>query len=204
MRDQGRIWDRFAKKYVASPIDDVQSYEHKLELAQKYLRPDMEVLEFGCGSGNTGRKHAPLVAHYTAMDISEKMIAHGRDVGPVPDNMEYQVADFSSVDLGGKHYDMILALSVLHVLSDPKAVVEKVAGALKPGGYFVSSSVPIKEFGALRFVAPLLGGLGIIPSLTALSADELRALMTYAGLEIVEDWRKGPKKALFLIARKPA
>lgn len=203
MKDQGRIWDRFAKKYVASPIDDVPSYEHKLALTRNYMRPDMDVLEFGCGSGNTARLLAPSVHHYTAMDISKEMIAHGSALGPIPDNMDYRVSDFATTDLGGKTYDMILAMSVLHVLRDPSAVVQKVARTLKPGGYFVSSSVPIKEFGALRFAAPLLGKLGFIPSLTAMTADELRALMTDDGLDLVEDWRAKPRSALFLIARKP-
>lgn len=204
MRNQGRIWDRFAKKYVASPIDDVPSYEHKLDLTRRYMRPDMTVLEFGCGSGNTARLHAPHVAQYTAMDISKEMIAHGAALGPIPDNMKYRVADFATADLGGETYDMILALSVLHVLPDPPSVVRKVVEALKPGGYFVTSSVPIKEFGALRFAAPILGFLGIIPSLTAMSADELRSLMTDSGLAILEDWRPKPRSALFLISQKPA
>jgi hypothetical protein len=36
------------------------------------------------------------------------------------------------------------------------------------------------------------------------TADDLRAAITRAGFEIVEDWRPGPRSALFLVARKPA
>jgi SAM-dependent methyltransferase len=204
MTDQARVWDRFAKKYVASPISDVPTYERKLELTRKYLRPDMDVLEFGCGSGNTARLHAPRVASYTAMDISAKMIEHGRAEGPVPENMHYEVGDFATAEVAPESYDMILALSVLHVLPDPAAVVRKVAGALKPGGYFVSSTVPVGEFGLLSILAPVGGALGIIPKLSRLSSDGIRALMTDNGLTILEDWRPDPKAALFLVAQKPA
>ncbi|MAM63463.1 class I SAM-dependent methyltransferase [Maritimibacter sp. UBA3975] len=202
MTNQARVWDRFAKKYVASPIDDVAAYEHKLELTRKYLRPDMKVLEFGCGSGNTARLHAPHVASYTAMDISAKMIAHGRAVGPVPENMSFKVADFATAKVTPEAYDMILALSVLHVLPDPGAVVRKVAGALKPGGFFVSSTVPVGEFGLLSLIAPVGGALGVIPKVSRITTDDIRTMMTDAGLTIVEDWRAKPKSALFLIAQK--
>jgi cyclopropane fatty-acyl-phospholipid synthase-like methyltransferase len=35
---------------------------------------DMEVLEFGCGTGSTAIVHAPHVKELRAIDISEKMI----------------------------------------------------------------------------------------------------------------------------------
>jgi hypothetical protein len=52
-----RFWDNIADKYVADPIKDVPSYERKLEVTRSYFRPDMELLEFGCGSGATALLH---------------------------------------------------------------------------------------------------------------------------------------------------
>ena len=53
MEQPSRFWDKLADKYVASPVADVRSYETKLEITRNYLRPDMELLELGSGSGST-------------------------------------------------------------------------------------------------------------------------------------------------------
>ena len=42
---------------------------------------------------------------------------------------------------------------------------------------------------------------GLIPPLAMFSERELRAMMTAAGFEIVEDWQATKRAALFLIAR---
>ncbi|MZR12119.1 methyltransferase domain-containing protein [Maritimibacter sp. DP07] len=203
MKNQARIWDRLAKRYIASPIADPESYEHKLALTRKYMRPDMDVLEIGCGSGNTGRRHAPEVASYTAMDISAEMLRHAEAQGPVPDNMQFVAADFDRVDVAPESYDMVLALSVLHLLPDPAATVRKIAAGLKPGGVFVSSTVRTAGIGMLRVIAPVGQLIGIIPHLSFIGEDDIRGFMSDAGLEIVEDWAPDAKSALFLVARKP-
>jgi hypothetical protein len=35
------------------------------------------------------------------------------------------------------------------------------------------------------------------------TARDLRAAVERAGFEVVEDWRPGPRKAVFLVARRP-
>ena len=61
MKQQSKVWDRFAKRYAKSPVADQDAYQKKLQITREYLRPDMEVLEFGCGTGSTAIAHAPYV-----------------------------------------------------------------------------------------------------------------------------------------------
>ena len=42
------FWDRVAPDYSKQPIADTESYARKLAATQALMRPDMEVLEFGC------------------------------------------------------------------------------------------------------------------------------------------------------------
>lgn len=55
------FWDRTADKYAATPIADEASYQVKLAETRRRMRSDMNVLEFGCGTGSTALLHAPHV-----------------------------------------------------------------------------------------------------------------------------------------------
>ena len=74
MDRSNKFWDRIAKRYSKQPIADEAAYQKKLEVTRRYFRPDMEVLEFGCGTGSTAIIQAPYVKHIHAIDISSKMI----------------------------------------------------------------------------------------------------------------------------------
>ena len=61
-------------------------------------------------------------------------------------------------------YDMVLGLSILHLLEDTGAAIAKVHRMLKPGGVFITSTACLgdrmKWFG---YVAPVGSFLGLIP-----------------------------------------
>ena len=78
MPHDAKFWDKIADKYFASPIGDMDAYEEKLRLTREQFRPDMQVMEFGCGTGGTALRHAPHVARIDACDISKAMIAIGK------------------------------------------------------------------------------------------------------------------------------
>ena len=69
-----KFWDKIAERYSKRPIADEVAYQKKLQVTREYFRPDMEVLELGCGTGSTAILHAPYVKHILAIDISSKMI----------------------------------------------------------------------------------------------------------------------------------
>ena len=56
-----RFWNRIAGKYARQPISDEETYEKKLAITRKYLTPESEVFEFGCGTGSTAILHARKV-----------------------------------------------------------------------------------------------------------------------------------------------
>lgn len=202
MDDQAKIWDRLARRYVAAPISDPTSYERKLEMTRAYLGPDMEVLELGCGSGGTARRHAPLVKSYRATDLSEKMLEQARAQGPIPKNLSFEQGDIGQMVLAPESLDMILALSLLHLLRDPAGAIRKAHEALRPGGYFVTSTACVSGNAFFRLIVLIGQALRVIPYINFFRPDALRGMMCDAGFEIVEDWQPIRGKALFLIARK--
>ena len=68
------FWDRIAVRYAKNPVSDKAAYQKKLVLTQQYLSADMNVLDFGCGTGSTAIVHAPYVNSYHAIDVSPRMI----------------------------------------------------------------------------------------------------------------------------------
>ena len=74
MSQSTKFWDNIAERYSKQPIADEATYQKKLQVTREYFQPDMEVLEFGCGTGSTAILHAPYVKHIRAIDFSSKMI----------------------------------------------------------------------------------------------------------------------------------
>ena len=207
MAEQHAFWDRLADKYAAQPIADEGAYRIKLARTQAHMTPDMDIFEFGCGTGGTAITHAPHVRSVRAVDFSARMLEKARDRAARAgvSNVTFEQGDITMMAIPPASYDMVLGLSILHLLKDKDAVIAKVFDILKPGGRFVSSTACIGDsmrwFGA---IAPLGRALGLLPVLNVMSHDQLRQAMTSAGFTIEHDWRPNPNAAVFLIARKPA
>lgn len=147
MNKQSKIWDRFAKGYAKKPIENEVAYQHKLDTTRKLLRPDMNVLEFGCGTGGTAILHAPFVKQIHAIDISAKMLEFANtkfDKSDVP-NVTFERAGIDEFEAPDETYDVVFGMSILHLLADKEAVISKVYKMLKPGGLFSSPALCVQE-----------------------------------------------------------
>ena len=199
-----RFWDRMADRYARQPIADEAAYQRKLEITRSYLRPDIDVLEFGCGTGGTAILHAPYVRQITAIDFSEAMlaIARGKAAAAGVGNVRFERADITSMTAPEGRYDVVLGLSILHLLADKDAVIAKVFGMLKPGGVFISSTTCIGDtMGLFKVIAPLGKALGLLPQLDVMTTGELVASLTKAGFSVEQQWQPGRGAAVFIVAR---
>lgn len=208
MADTAQFWNRLADHYAASPIADETSYQTKLTATQRLFRPDMEVFEFGCGTGSTALLHAAHVRHIHATDFSVRMIeiAKGKAEAAGTSNVTFEQADFATMPVAPARYDMVMGHSILHLVPDPQAAIDKAFAMLRPGGYLVTSTVCM-AWGPLALmipIAPLGKALGKLPHLNFFTANGLEKMQRRAGFEIVHRWHPGGIKAVFFIARKPA
>ena len=199
------FWDQIAAKYSKQPIADTESYARKLAATQAHMRPDMQVLEFGCGTGSTALEHAPQVAHITATDVSTAMIDIGREKAKQAgiDNVSFERSGVEDFEGQEGSFDMVLALNLFHLLPDRAAALAKVHRLLKPGGIFISSTVCLADrMWFLRPVIPVMQWLGKAPFVTFLSASDVMHEVTTAGFEEREHWTHGRANSLFLVAEK--
>ena len=203
----GRLWDRFAKGYSEKPIADMEAYHRKLALSQTYFRPSMRLVEFGCGTGGTAIAHAPHVAHVTATDVSGKMLefAHINAAEAGVDNVDFEVASIESFDAPDGSYDAVLMLSLLHLLENPGAALDKARRLLKPGGLLITSTACLRDnMGWFGMIAPVGAAIGLIPRIQMLSVEELRGEIADRGFACLEEFQQDDARSYFQIARKLA
>jgi len=199
-----RFWDGIAAKYSRQPVADEAAYQTKLEMTRQYLEPEMDLLEIGCGTGSTAIVHAPHVRSVSAVDISPAMleIARAKAESAGISNIAFEEAAIDMLDVEDGRYDMVLALSLLHLVEDWPSVIAKAHRSLKPGGLFVTSTSCMSDMmPAMKYVLPLLRLLGKAPGITFFSLDQLKQAHRDTGFEILEEFTPGPRKAVFLIAR---
>lgn len=207
MSRETRFWDRIAARYAKKPVADEAAYRKKLDKTREYLRPDMAVLEFGCGTGSTALAHAPYVAHIRATDMSANMIqiAQSKARAMNIENVTFQQATIEELDVAGGSQDAVLGLSILHLLADKEAVIAKVHRMLKPGGIFVSSTACLGDtMPWFKVIGPIGRWLRLIPRVAVFTREDLEVSLTSGGFEIDYQWQPGKGKAVFIIARKPA
>lgn len=206
MPHDAKFWDKIADKYFASPIGDMDAYEEKLRLTREQFRPDMQVMEFGCGTGSTALRHAPHVAHIDAYDISDAMlaIAKRQALEQNVSNVTFTTADIADMNVPNESYDAILGNSIMHLIEDPAGTTKDIYRWLKPGGVFVSSTVCLGDgMNWLKLILPLGRAIGKVPFVQFLKADALVGFMTDAGFKIETHWQPGNGRTVFLICRKP-
>lgn len=199
------FWDRIAEKYSRQTISDTASYTRKLAATQALMRPQMRVLEFGCGTGSTAMEHAAHVTHIDATDVSAAMIAIGRDKAARAgiDNIRFAQAGIEDFEAPEATYDMVLALNLLHLLPERAAALAKVHRLLKPGGVFVSNTACLADrLWYLRPVIPVLQWVGKAPYVSFLRADAVRKEVEAAGFAEREHWTHGRANTLFLVVEK--
>jgi len=206
MNRSAAFWNKTAARYAASPVGNEAVYQKKLEITREYLRPEMEVLEFGCGTGSTAIEHAPFVKHIRAIDFSSEMIniAQQKAKDSQIQNVNFETATIYELDAPRESFDAVLGLNVLHLLDDRAAVIRSVHDVLKPGGVFVSSTVCLSgAWRLLAWIVPIGRFLGFMPQVRPMSTQKLIQEMTLAGFSIEREWEPGVFNSIFIVARKP-
>jgi ribosomal protein L11 methyltransferase len=136
-----------------------------LAALQDRVRPGMEILDLGTGSGILAIAAARLGAMVTALDISEIAVEVARENVQVNGLRDAITVGRGSIDaVSGRQFDLVFANIIASVLAE---LAPRLAAALRPG-------------------AELLGS-GIVDE----RADLVRAAFSAAGLTLGEQKREG-------------
>lgn len=201
-----RFWDRIANKYYQQPVPSEADYQRKLDITRQHFTSDSEVVEFGCGTGTTAVAHAPFVRQLRAVDISERMLEIARrqaaDAGT--QNVTFHCGTLFDLNLADNSVDVVLGMSILHLLPNREETLVEVHRILKPGGHFISSTACVGEKMAwFRYLVPIGQKLGLLPLLKVFDMDELRQDISNSGFELATTWvPDSSPMVLFAVAAK--
>ena len=101
------------------------------------LRPGLNVLDVGCGTGDFIRLLAPIVSPGTAVgvDLSETMIAEARQRSAENvDNLSFRVGSVLELPFPVASFDRVLATQLLLHVPDPLKALVEIKRVLAPSG----------------------------------------------------------------------
>ncbi len=141
--------DFFAAKaaiYEQNPqrVDNVVAIGQAIK-AQVALQRDMQLLDFGSGTGLLLQQIAPLVAKITAVDVSPSMNAQLRAKAPdIGCQLEVLEQDLLKTPLN-RQFDGIISSMTLHHIADIPALLREFHRLLKPGGFIALADLDIED-----------------------------------------------------------
>jgi len=146
-------------------------------------------LDVGCGAGLLCEPLARLGAAVTGLDAAPENIGvaatHAATSGLT---IDYRAG--SVENLGDERFDLVTSMEVIEHVTDPAGFVRGLVGALAEGGLLVVSTPNRTAISRLAMIT-LGEGSGRIPRGTHdwdkfLTPDELEALLTAAGMRVID------------------
>jgi 2-polyprenyl-3-methyl-5-hydroxy-6-metoxy-1,4-benzoquinol methylase len=100
------------------------------ERLRRLLRPDMRVLEVGCGAGELLAAVKDEVAEVVGVELHEGFVAFmNDDLG-----IEAHAEDVNRIHFGDRRFDLIISIATLDHLPNPAETLATLKGLLAPGG----------------------------------------------------------------------
>ncbi|MFL5870693.1 MAG: class I SAM-dependent methyltransferase [Solirubrobacterales bacterium] len=122
-------------------------YDAELRAHHEHLRaasrisPGDEVLDVGCGAGQTTREagRAAAPGRVVGVDVSERMLERARQLTEAErlENVSYELGDGQVHRFDPERFDLVISRFGTMFFSDPGAAFANIASAVRPGGRLV-------------------------------------------------------------------
>ncbi|MBA4390799.1 MAG: SAM-dependent methyltransferase [Syntrophus sp. (in: bacteria)] len=143
--EKAATWDEDPLKVnLANDVADAM-------IKELHPAPDMDVLDYGCGSGLVTLRFQPLVKSITGMDSSKKMLevlqtkVEKRDLP----NVYTHLIDLEQGTQVEARFNIVVTSMTLHHVREPASFFDQLYGLLLPGGQIAVADLD-KEDGAFH------------------------------------------------------
>ena len=203
------FWDGIAEKYAKQPVANPDAFEAKIAITKSRMKPTDVVLDIGCGTGSLALRLAGSAAQVHGLDLSSEMIriANGKAQAQDVDNVTFHTGPFDDTfrTFEAESLDGICAYNVLHLVDDRSAALEQIFRLLRPGGFFISSTVCLGE--SRIPYGPLIGAMRLVgkaPMVKIFDKDTLEDEIRQSGFVEISQPDVGAKSDIaFIVAKKP-
>lgn len=142
---QAKLWDKRAGEYKERPIPTAQEHPFLKQVYEEVeIRPEMKILDIGCGAGRFSLAFAKEGAQATGTDVSPEMIRAARELADREqlENVEFINSDWSDLDVEqvgfSQKFDLVFA-HMTPAVSDYDTL-EKMCACAKKDCYLVKPS----------------------------------------------------------------
>jgi arsenite methyltransferase len=207
---EAAFWNDLAERYARQPLANPGAFERKIAITQARMKPTDVVLDVGCGTGSLALRLAPCAATIHGLDISNEMIRIAKDKAQAAGaaNVSFHVGPFDSSFelLEPESLDGVCAYSLLHLVEDRAAALGRIYRLLRPGGFFVSSTVCLGEsWLPYRPILQVMRWLGKAPRVSSLRKRALEDELHRAGFVGLAQPDVGAESTIaFIVAEKPS
>jgi SAM-dependent methyltransferase len=157
--DDGNAWTEHEEQYNAT----IQPHTARL-FARAQIAADAQVLDIGCGCGETTRRAAQVAVDggVLGVDLSSQMLARARERSAAAGltNVRFEQADAQVHPFEAEAFDIAISRFGVMFFGDPVAAFRNVHRALKPGGtvaFLAWQSMAQNEWLATLFAALAAG-----------------------------------------------
>lgn len=208
MTTDAAFWNRLAEKYSRQPVANPDAFDRKIAITKSRMRQGDVVLDIGCGTGSLALRLAPAGGHVHGLDLSSEMIRIAKDKATAQgvENVTFHVGPFDdAVPFEPESLDGLCAYSILHLVEDRVATLRSIFRLLKPGGFFVSSTVCLREsWVPYTPILTVMRWLGKAPLVKVFAKDVLVQEIRDAGFVDVAEPDVGAAAMIaFVVATKP-
>ncbi len=184
MKNSIEFWNKQACKFS---VNESNEMKESIEKIYKYIKPNMLVLDFGCGTGVSSRAISKAAEQVIGIDYSDKMIDIAKTSTNDESNIKYLVGTIDDEEVNSVKYDVVLALNVLHLVDDLELTLQKINHILKPSGMLISATPCLGEKNKVtKFLFKLLSKVRLLIQVNPISFAELRESMSKVGFHEIE------------------
>jgi len=203
------FWNDLAERYAAKPVEDPNAFDRKTAITKAKMKPTDIVLDIGCGTGSLALRLAGSATEVHGLDVSSEMVRIARAKAGAANaaNVHFHTGPFDETfdAFESGSLDGICAYSLLHLLDDRAEALFHIHRLLKPGGFFVSSTVCLGESWApYRPLLAVMRWLGKAPHVAIVDKDTVAREIEEAGFIDLAQPEVGAKPIVgFMVAIKP-
>jgi SAM-dependent methyltransferase len=140
-----KLFDNIAQSYAKKDLVESTAIvrQHKLITALDFLLSTGQslgtIIDIGCGVGAPGWHLDKLYDKYIGLDHSAKLVEQA-NLYKKNDRSQFFTADILNLDAEtiASKADLVLAVGVLHHLTDPDVLMKSLKNVAKPGAHFVA------------------------------------------------------------------